>query len=70
MAFPSPEDWRDKWIYFLLVDRFNNPQTPPKQLPWNGGHEEYLGGAFNGVWAQLEYLQELGVEASERKSDG
>ena len=23
--FPSPADWRDHWIYFLLVDRFNNP---------------------------------------------
>jgi hypothetical protein len=23
--FPSPEDWRDRWIYFLMLDRFNNP---------------------------------------------
>ncbi|MCI0693470.1 alpha-amylase [candidate division KSB1 bacterium] len=61
--FPSPEDWRDKWIYFLLVDRFNNPQAPPRQLPWNGEHGEYQGGTFNGVRAQLEYLQELGVGA-------
>ncbi|MDF5719661.1 MAG: hypothetical protein PUP91_04035 [Rhizonema sp. PD37] len=22
---PSPQDWRDHWIYFLMVDRFNNP---------------------------------------------
>ncbi len=22
--FPSPADWRDQWIYFLMVDRFNN----------------------------------------------
>ncbi len=27
--FPSPADWRDHWIYFLLVDRFNNPAGPP-----------------------------------------
>ncbi|MGH7600588.1 MAG: alpha-amylase family glycosyl hydrolase, partial [bacterium] len=61
--FPSPEDWRDKWIYFLLVDRFNNPQALPKRLPWDGEHGEYQGGTFNGVRAQLEYLQELGVGA-------
>ena len=22
--FPSPADWRDQGIYFLMVDRFNN----------------------------------------------
>lgn len=21
--FPSPQDWRDVWIYFLMLDRFN-----------------------------------------------
>jgi len=61
--FPSPEDWRDKWIYFLLVDRFNNPQAPPKHLPWNGEQAEYQGGTFNGVRSRLDYLQELGVGA-------
>jgi glycosidase len=61
--FPSPEDWRDKWIYFLLIDRFNNPQAPPRHLPWDGEHGEYQGGTFNGVRAQLDYLQELGVGA-------
>ena len=33
-AFQSPIDWRDQWIYFLVVDRFNNSATPPcHQLP-------------------------------------
>ena len=36
---PSPEDWQDQWIYFLLVDRFNNPQAPPRFAPF-----ERLGG--------------------------
>jgi glycosidase len=61
--FPSPEDWRDKWIYFLLVDRFNNPQSPPQYAPWDGEHPKFQGGTFNGVREQLDYLQELGVGA-------
>ena len=61
--FPSPEDWRDHWIYFLLVDRFNNPITPPRYAPWNDAHGKFQGGNFNGVRAQLDYLQQLGVGA-------
>ncbi|MDZ7291346.1 MAG: alpha-amylase family glycosyl hydrolase [candidate division KSB1 bacterium] len=63
VPFPSPEDWRDKWIYFLLIDRFNNPVAPPRHSPWDGEHGEFQGGTFNGVRAQLDYLQELGVGA-------
>ncbi len=61
--FPSPADWRDKWVYFLIVDRFNNPAAPPRHLPWDGEHGVFQGGAFNGIRAQLGYLQELGVGA-------
>jgi len=31
-AFPSPADWRDQWIYFLMVDRFNNSLAPPRSF--------------------------------------
>ena len=32
--FPSPQDWRDAWIYFLMIDRFNRSNgTPPVSLP-------------------------------------
>ena len=61
--FPSPEDWRDQWIYFLLVDRFNNPSAPPRFAPFDGLHGEFQGGTFNGVRQQLDYLQQLGVGA-------
>jgi len=61
--FPSPEDWRDQWIYFLLVDRFNNPNAPPAAAPWNGEHAKFQGGNFAGVRAQLDYLAQLGVGA-------
>ena len=63
--FPSPEDWRDQWIYFLMVDRFNNPQIAPQptSVPFDGLVGEFRGGSFNGVRAQLDYLKELGVGA-------
>jgi glycosidase len=60
--FPSPADWRDHWIYSILVDRFNHPLTPP-HAPWDQAQREFQGGSFAGVRAQLPYLQELGVGA-------
>jgi len=29
VPFASPADWRDIWVYFLMLDRFNNPSRPP-----------------------------------------
>jgi glycosidase len=60
--FPSPTDWRDCWMYFLMVDRFANDQAPPKG-PWNHKFDYRQGGTFKGVTAQLNYLQDLGVKA-------
>jgi glycosidase len=59
--YPSPADWRDCWIYFLLVDRFNNPSNPPNpsEFPCN----VYQGGNFAGIEQQLPYLKQLGVSA-------
>ena len=59
---PSPEDWRDLWIYFLITDRFNNPAAPPRE-PWNHPVGTFQGGTFNGIREQLDYLKELGVGA-------
>ncbi|MFO0870131.1 MAG: alpha-amylase family glycosyl hydrolase [Pirellulales bacterium] len=61
--FPSPADWRDHWIYFLLVDRFHNPAAPPRQLPFDGEHGVFQGGTLEGVRQQLDYLRDLGVGA-------
>jgi len=60
--FPSPADWRDNWIYFLLTDRFNNTVMPPKGT-WNRRYDLRQGGTFKGVQAQLAYLQDLGAKA-------
>jgi glycosidase len=61
--FPSPEDWRDTIMYFLLVDRFNNPVAPPKNLLWDSEYSDFQGGTFNGIREQLDYLKALGVGA-------
>ncbi len=62
---PSPVDWRDQWIYFLMIDRFNNHKsTAPKQPPFdNPDFVGFQGGTFRGVAAQVAYLKELGAGA-------
>ncbi|HET6254957.1 MAG TPA: alpha-amylase family glycosyl hydrolase [Puia sp.] len=60
--FPSPTDWRDNWIYLLMTDRFNNDQKQPAGA-WDQIYGFRQGGTFNGIAAQLDYLQKLGVGA-------
>src|SRR5258708_29777478 len=60
--FPSPSDWRDCWMYFLMIDRFANTQAPPNS-GWNQNYDYRQGGTFKGVAEQLNYLQDLGVKA-------
>ncbi|MEI9911553.1 MAG: alpha-amylase family glycosyl hydrolase [Bacteroidota bacterium] len=60
--FPSPADWRDHWIYFLLVDRFNNPCRYAPNLPLIPAiatRAEILAG----IRQQLPYLKQLGAGA-------
>ncbi len=60
--FPSPGDWRDCSIYFLMIDRFNNPSRQPAGK-WNLRYGYHQGGTFSGIRAQLQYLEELGIKA-------
>ncbi|WP_447978992.1 alpha-amylase family glycosyl hydrolase [Candidatus Nitrospira bockiana] len=60
--FPSPLDWRDHWIYFLMIDRFHNPDAPPKH-DWDRETGERQGGTFEGVRHALPYLKRLGAGA-------
>ncbi|WP_025413088.1 alpha-amylase family glycosyl hydrolase [Gemmatirosa kalamazoonensis] len=60
---PSPADWRDGWIYFAMVDRFDNPHAPPRHLPFDAPFGGFQGGTIDGVRRRLDYLQSLGVGA-------
>jgi glycosidase len=60
--FPSPTDWRDCWMYFLILDRFANDQFPPSGA-WNQRYDFRQGGTFRGVIAHLDYLRDLGAKA-------
>ncbi len=63
-VFPSPEDWRDCPIYFLMVDRFNNSAKPPVHQPYDDPNfYAYQGGSFEGVSKQLPYIKALGAGA-------
>lgn len=65
---PSPSDWRDQVIYFLMVDRFddNRPEVPPYDPatalvgrdPVQGGR--FQGGCLRGITRRLDYIQGLG----------
>ncbi len=70
-VFPSPRDWRDQVIYFLLVDRFdNNKRNVPAYKPdtANRGRDPEQGGLFQGgnlkgTTRRLDYIKELGCTA-------
>jgi hypothetical protein len=61
-SYPSPSDWRDSWIYFLMLDRFANDKAPPRGS-WNQRFKFRHGGTFRGVTAQLDYVRDLGAKA-------
>jgi len=63
-TFPSPIDWRDEWIYFLMVDRFNNSVAAPRHQPFDDpGFFGFQGGNFAGIQDQLGYIKGLGAGA-------
>jgi glycosidase len=67
--FPSPADWRDVFVYFLLVDRFDNndqhlasydPVSAPKGRDPRQG-KIFQGGNLKGLLRRLDYIKGLGA---------
>ncbi|MBP9750173.1 MAG: alpha-amylase [Candidatus Pacebacteria bacterium] len=67
-VYPSPADWRDECIYFLLVDRFEDGHARPA---YDGSHvsrdkdatqgRQFQGGTLKGVTSRLSYIRGLGA---------
>lgn len=77
-VFPSPADWRDQVLYFLLPDRFSDgnehtrplfdPAQPaqhraPDKRAWMAAGRNWQLGTLKGIAGQLDYLRNLGVTA-------
>ncbi len=65
-VFASPSDWRDQFIYHLLVDRFNDGKERP---PYTAGlvrhrddsqGDKWQGGKLKGITERLDYIRGLG----------
>ena len=72
---PSPEDWGDQVLYFLLADRFSDGDECSRPLFDPGRHDKFRaehgrwmkagccfqGGTLRGVESKLDYLKAMGV---------
>jgi glycosidase len=73
---PSPLDWRDQVLYFLLPDRFSDGQETGRPLfdpadpmqhqtadkaAWMHAGKQFQGGTLKGAQSKLGYLRQLGV---------
>ncbi|RPI24568.1 MAG: alpha-amlyase [Acidobacteria bacterium] len=75
---PSPADWRDQLLYFLLPDRFcdNAEPTRPKyafsnpgsvtkapKAAWMDAGTRFQGGTLKGLQSKIPYLKNRGITA-------
>src|SRR4051812_38945667 len=69
-VFPSPVDWRDQFLYELMIDRFDDGKSHPpydarraksqKPLDPKDG-KIFQGGTLKGITRRLNYLRDMGV---------
>ena len=73
---PSPTDWRDQTLYFLLPDRFSDGRENRRPLfdrahpdahravdraAWMRAGRRFQGGTLGGIRSRLPYLRDLGI---------
>ncbi len=62
----TPREWREEFIYFLLVDRFHDglerrPSPPPRASGVSPERlKRFCGGTIRGITKRLDYIQGLG----------
>lgn len=75
-VYPSPADWRDQTLYFLLPDRFSDGKEGTRPLfdrtqsqayhtqnkaAWMQAGTKFQGGTLQGIQSKLSYLKDLGI---------
>jgi glycosidase len=75
---PSPQDWADQALYFLLPDRFSDGKESQRPLydrsnptafktddrrAWMKAGTTFQGGTLRGIEGKLDYLKGLGITA-------
>jgi glycosidase len=69
--FSSDREWREEFIYFLMVDRFHDgkarePRSGPARASGCGQPEQlrrFCGGRIEGITRHLDYIADLGCTA-------
>ncbi len=75
--YPSPDEWEDQVLYFLLVDRFSDGGEERARKfqeedrdhilrdgldeQWRASRHQWQGGNLRGVSSKLDYLEHLGI---------
>src|SRR5215470_18266251 len=66
--FQTEREWREEFIYFLMVDRFHDDQA--RQCPPSPGRavgvatpDDFYGGTIKGITRNLDYIAGLGCTA-------
>src|SRR5262245_40660745 len=66
--FTAPREWREEFVYFVMVDRFHDatlrgPAGGPERSPGVVTPDDFYGGNLRGITRNLDYIAGLGCTA-------